>query len=70
MTVPVTTIEELEKIFSEHATKYEQQKEESLRHFQENNPGVTLPDYLQDAFNLPMALATICKELVRLKAQR
>lgn len=57
-------IQELIEIFSTHAEKYKKNQDELVKKFQENNPGEPLGQ-LEDTFNLPEALAFMCKEIAK-----
>lgn len=61
------SLEFLEKKFSEHAIQAEKNQKELKKSFSENNPGQDFPDHMQEDFNLPKALACLCKEISSLK---
>lgn len=53
--------------FSKHAEEADKNKKHQLEQFKAMNPNEPIPDYVTDDFNLPMALATICHEIQKLK---
>ena len=53
--------------FTQHSKKNKKFNKKLIQDFLENNPGVELPDHFKDDFDLPMALASICHELLLLK---
>lgn len=60
-------LENLIKKFIEHGKILDQNQKELIDSFVKNNPGQPLSDYLKDDFNLPLALVSICSELLALK---
>jgi len=63
-------IEELVDKFVEHARTAEKNQKDLLAQFKVNNPGKPLPEHLQDDFNLPLALASMCSLLLHLKNKK
>jgi hypothetical protein len=61
------TIEELEKTFRIHAIRSEELNKKLIKEFKENNPGQPIPDPFNDNFSLPIALASMCAEIIKLK---
>lgn len=60
----------LEKKFDQHAIEAKKMNDHLIVMFKENNPGEPLPDHFKDDFSLPSALASICKEILRLEELR
>ena len=56
--------------FSDHAKEFEKSRGDQKKTFLEEYPNEPLPEYFKDDFNLPLAMATICAELLRLKIQQ
>jgi hypothetical protein len=61
-------MESLIETFGKHAIKAAEQQEKSLLSYRENNPEGPLPDYMEEEFNLPLALRSICLQIAMLKA--
>lgn len=61
------SLEELCDMFLEHAEKYLDDQKERVDNFAKNFPGEELPRNLADDFVLPLALASICYEIIQLK---
>ena len=61
------TLEELEKMFLQHAEKDAKDNQEWIKAFLNNYPGEPIPEHLADDFSLPKALAHICSEIINLK---
>lgn len=53
--------------FIDHANKADKSQSVLIAQFIENNPNEPLPEWFKDDFNLPMALCSICSELLNLK---
>lgn len=64
------SIEELEKTFRIHHERSVELNKKLIKEFQENNPGEPVPDPFRDDFSLPLALAAICEEMLRLRLLR
>ena len=61
------TLEFLSDVFSRHAEEADKNNKRLLEQFKEMNPGEIIPDHMNDDFNLPRALASICEEIQKLK---
>ncbi len=61
------TLEELIATFLDHHEKWEMRNKELIKEWKENNPGEEIPIYLKGDFSLPLAMASICKEVLNLK---
>ena len=61
------SIEELVKTFSLHHQRSIELNKQLIEQFKENHPGEPVPDPFNDDFSLPLALKTICEEIVQLK---
>jgi hypothetical protein len=59
-------LQEMIKAFTKHAEQADKNQKEWIKSFQDNNPGVPMPDHLTDDFSLPKALASICVEIDKL----
>jgi hypothetical protein len=53
--------------FTEHGKKFELNQKEFSECFLEANPGEELPDYFKDEFNFPLAIASMCHEILMIK---
>lgn len=60
-------IEELGKIFAEHAKEYLEISRKVDEQWLEHNPGQELPECMKDRFNLSEALFVITDEIIKLK---
>ncbi len=60
-------LNELFATFIDHSQKAEQFNKKLITDFLENNPDSELPDHFKDDFSLPMALASICHEILMIK---
>ena len=63
------TIKSLLNTFSEHAIKAENNRLNRIEEFKENYPEDKIPDHMLETFNLPEALAVMCKEIIELRIQ-
>ena len=61
------SLESLIEIFTEHAKQAEENQKKNISAFKENSPNDPLPDYMKDDFNLPLAFAIICQEILEIK---
>jgi len=57
------SIETLPDIFAAHARIANNMNEGQLNSFIEKNPGEPVPDYLQNPFNIALALSIICQAI-------
>ena len=53
--------------FLKHAEKHAKEDADMRKRFKADSPNEPIPDYLADEFNLPMALATICYDIKKIK---
>ena len=53
--------------FRDHDKRAQEQNKRLIKQFMENSPGQPLPEHFMDDFSLPMALASICSELLAIK---
>lgn len=63
------SLEFLIQRFQEHAKKTQENQDSLVRDFKECNPDVPITDFISDPFNLPLALASICKEIQEIKCR-
>ena len=61
------TLEYLIHKFEEHGRRAEETQKDLVRQWRENNSHEPIPSYLEDDFNLPMALLEICQEIKKMK---
>jgi len=59
------SMEFLIKKLAEHAIKAEENRAQWIRDFKQNYPEEPIPDHFKEDFNLPAALASICREILR-----
>lgn len=64
------SIEDLEKLFLEHAEQSEKMRQDSIDSFKKNRPGDSLPDHMSDEFNFPRAMAAICSAILDIKNEK
>lgn len=62
-------MEELEKIFLEHALKVQENQDRMVEQFIEQYPDEPIPEHIIDTFSLPIALASICGEIISLRKE-
>lgn len=60
-------IKDLLQIFLNHAAEHETMKEEVAIQFRKNFPDCAIPKYMKEEFSLPLALASICEAILKLK---
>lgn len=60
-------IDFLIETFSKHAEEADKNQKRHLEQFKAMNPDEPIPDNMIDDFNLPMALASICKAIQELQ---
>ncbi len=60
-------IEDLLETFKQHSRIARRHQDKLLRDFKKNYPAESTPDHFKKPFDLPAALATMCKEILRLK---
>ena len=60
-------LEYLIDVFYKHAVQAEKNRQEMIKSFKENYPGEPLPDHMNDDFNLPKALSSICSQILKLR---
>lgn len=60
-------IETLLKTFRLHHERSEKLNKKLIKDFQKDNPGKPVPDPFNDDFSLPLALESICREILELK---
>lgn len=68
-----TDLYELEYLiekFGEHGKITAQNQTDLIDSFIRFNPGQPLPNHVTDNFNMPLALASICSELLALKEKQ
>lgn len=63
------SIENIRKTFLEHSEKSLKDQENQIAKFRENNPGNPLPEHFTDNFCLPLALASMCNDIIYLYEQ-
>jgi hypothetical protein len=61
------SIDDLIKTFTEHSARARLNLEAQKEIFRENNPGVPLPSYMLDDFNICEAFLSIVKEIKQMK---
>lgn len=61
------TLEELIKTFTDHEKQAHKSDQERIKQFKEDYPEEPLPDHFKERFMLPMALAFMCSEILKLK---
>lgn len=64
------SMQEFIKIFAEHAVKGRESNVKLLKDFIENNPNEPIPEWFLDDFSLPIALKSICLEILALKRKK
>lgn len=57
------SIEKLPEIFAEHALIASKESERLLKMYIENNPNQPIPEYLQESFNIALALRVMCQAI-------
>lgn len=60
-------IKDLLQIFLNHAIEHEKMKEEVAIQFRKNFPDCDIPECMKEEFSLPLALASICEAILKLK---
>jgi hypothetical protein len=63
------TLEKLVELFRKHAVQAEHMRQTSIQHFKEHSPDEPIPESFLEDFNLPLALQTICSEILKLKGK-
>lgn len=63
-------LEYLIKKFSNHHDQYIKENKKIITDFIENNPGIPLPKYMTDEFSFPLAMASICSEVLKIKEEK
>jgi hypothetical protein len=60
-------LREMIEIFTEHAKEAEKERVRAIEEFKENNPDAKIPKWFMDKFSLPLALKSICSEILKLQ---
>jgi len=60
------SLKSLQKIFTEHSEKYREENKSRLKRYEEDFPDEDIPEGLLNDFDLPQALAFMCKELIEI----
>lgn len=64
---PTYDLQTLKDTFLLHHERSKELNKKLIKEFQENNPGEPIPAPFNDEFSLPLALAALCEEILRLR---
>jgi hypothetical protein len=63
------SLDYLDVVFSRHVRETLVQREAARERFVIDNPGEEMSEWVEDDFNLPLALLSLVKEIIKLRAE-